>query len=257
VNARAAKLVDLSVPLGPSPSEHVPVVIDYMSHAFGGAHLAELTGVAQGDLTGGLGWASERVTAITHSGTHVDAPFHYAPQCSGAASRTIDALPLEWFFGDGVCVDVRGGSGAITIDELQQFERAQERPIEEGDIVLFLTGAASAYGSAEYGDRGRSIAPELVLTLCERGVHVIGTDAWSIDPPLTHMRNRAAAEGAHTVWQAHYTGRQREFCAVEKLTNLETLPPSGFTVVCFPVKVAQGSAGWTRAVAIVPPGGEA
>jgi kynurenine formamidase len=235
----------------------VPVVVDYMSHSFGGAHLAELTGVAQADLTGGLGWASERITAITHSGTHVDAPFHYAPQCSGAASRTIDALPLEWFVGDAVCIDARDADGPIGVEELETFERAQERPVAEGDIVLFLTGAALAWGSSDYGERGRSIAPQLVAKLCERGVHVIGTDAWSIDPPLTQMRRRAAEEGAHTVWAAHYTGRHREFCAIEKLTNLEHLPPFGFSVICFPVKVARGSAGWTRAVAIVPRGGDA
>lgn len=257
MNVRTSKLIDLSVSLGPSPSEHVPVVIDYMSHEFGGAHLAELAGVAQQDLADGLGWASERITAITHSGTHVDAPFHYAPQCSGTASRTIDALPLEWFVGDGVCIDARGGAGPIRVDELQEFESEHDLAIAEGDIVLFLTGAAATYGSAEYGDCGRPIAPELVMMLCERGVRVIGTDAWSIDPPLTYMRERAAVEGPHTVWQAHYTGRHREFCAVEKLTNLDRLPPSGFTVICFPVKVAQGSAGWTRAVAIVPRGGEA
>ena len=33
---------------------------------------------------------------------------------------------------------------------------------------------------------------------------------------------------------------------------LEALPPDGFQVVCFPVKVHRGSAGWTRAVAILP-----
>jgi kynurenine formamidase len=257
VNAHASKLVDLSVPLGPSPSEHVPVVVDYMSHSFGGAHLAELTGVAQHDLTGGLGWASERITAITHSGTHVDAPFHYAPECSGAASRTIDTLPLEWFVGDGICIDARGGTGPIGVDDLCEFEREHDLTIAEDTIVLFLTGAAPAYGSSQYGEAGRSIAPELVSALCARGVHVIGTDAWSIDPPLTQMRDRAAVEGAHTVWQAHYSGRHNEFCAIEKLTNLDRLPPSGFTVVCFPVKVARGSAGWTRAVAFVPRGGVA
>jgi kynurenine formamidase len=32
---------------------------------------------------------------------------------------------------------------------------------------------------------------------------------------------------------------------------LEVLPDTGFEVVCFPVKVHQGSAGWTRAVAIL------
>lgn len=248
---RAAALIDLSVPLGPCDSEHVPVTIDYMSHDFGGAHLAELTGVAQRDLTGGLGWASERVSAITHSGTHVDAPFHYAPHCAGASSRTIDALPLDWFYGEGVCIDVRGGRDEVSTNEMLTFEAKHGIEIGEGRIVLFHTGASAAWGSAAYGDSGRPLAPELIATLCSRGVRVIGTDAWSLDPPLRRMRERASREGASTVWQAHYTGREHEFCAIEKLTNLDALPPAGFLVVCFPVKVAHGSAGWTRAVAIL------
>jgi kynurenine formamidase len=39
---------------------------------------------------------------------------------------------------------------------------------------------------------------------------------------------------------------------MEKLTNLDKLPPDGFEIVCFPVKVHRASAGWTRAVAILP-----
>jgi kynurenine formamidase len=43
------------------------------------------------------------------------------------------------------------------------------------------------------------------------------------------------------------------YCQLEKLHNLEQLPPpSDFTVACFPVNVSRASAGWTRAVAILP-----
>lgn len=251
MNLAGAELIDLSVSLGPSASEHVPVNIEYLSHAGGGAHLAELTGVRQQDLCGGLGWASERITAITHSGTHVDAPFHYAPECRGEQSRTIDVMPLEWFIGSALCIDVSRGQDAVTPAEAAEFEKARGIQIAH-EIVLFHTGAAVAYGTASYGDAGRPLAPQLVAMLCERGVRVIGTDAWSIDPPLAKMRANAVTEGGKGVWQAHYVGRHHEFCIVEKLTHLDRLPPSGFIVVCFPVKVAKGSAGWTRAVAILP-----
>lgn len=247
-----AELIDLSVGLGPSASEHVPVEVQYLSHAGGGAHLAELTGVQQQDLCGGLGWASERISAITHSGTHVDAPFHYAPECRGEQSRTIDVMPLDWFIGKAFCIDVSSGQDSVMPEEVAAFEAAQGIEIAAQDIVLFATGAAAAYGAANYGDCGRSLSPEVVAMLCERGVRLIGTDAWSIDPPLSKMRARAVKEGGKSVWQAHYVGRHHEFCIVEKLTNLDRLPPSGFTFVSFPVKVVRGSAGWTRAVAIVP-----
>jgi kynurenine formamidase len=47
------------------------------------------------------------------------------------------------------------------------------------------------------------------------------------------------------------TGQAIGFCHIEKLHNLEALPSRGFSVCCFPVKVRGGSAGWTRAVAIL------
>jgi kynurenine formamidase len=46
-------------------------------------------------------------------------------------------------------------------------------------------------------------------------------------------------------------GREIGYCHLEKLANLDQLPATGFTVACFPVKVHRGSAGWTRAVAIL------
>ncbi|MCA4920242.1 MAG: cyclase family protein, partial [Roseomonas sp.] len=52
------------------------------------------------------------------------------------------------------------------------------------------------------------------------------------------------------IWEGHRAGRQIGYCHIEKLSNLDKLPPSGFTISCLPVKVYRGSAGWTRAVAI-------
>jgi kynurenine formamidase len=50
---------------------------------------------------------------------------------------------------------------------------------------------------------------------------------------------------------ADRVGREIGYCHIEKLHNLEALPAKGFTLSCFPVKVRGGSAGWTRAVAII------
>lgn len=250
------KLIDLSVALAPGASEAVPIEIQYMDHSFGGAHLAELAGVEQDSLPRGLGWASERVSAITHSGTHVDAPFHYSPECDGRPSRTIDEIPVEWFWGPGVCVPVDGAPERrpVTVEELSAFESTTQRHIEAGAIVLFRTGAAQHYGSKDYNERGRGLSPLLIETLCKRGVRVIGTDAWSIDPPFRLMRERVMSSESEFVWEAHFTGRRFEFCAIEKLSNLERLPATGFWVACFPIKVRRGSGAWARVIAFLPGG---
>ena len=50
-------------------------------------------------------------------------------------------------------------------------------------------------------------------------------------------------------WRA--AGRERAYLQIEKLTNLEQLPPHGFTLAAFPVSMKEGSGGWTRAVAMM------
>lgn len=250
----ATDLVDLSVVLGEGPSEVVPVAVETVSHEAGGRHLAELVGFDPSVLPDGLGWASERVTALTHAGTHVDAPYHYAPRCGERQSRTIDELPLDWFWGSGVCVPAEDGDTGCDVEpeDLLAFEEKSGHVIQAGDIVLFRTGAEDRHGSSEYGEAGRALAPALVRSLVARGVRVIGTDAWSIDPCFRVMRDRSSRQGPRALWPAHYVGRELEFCVIERLCNLAQLPPCGFWLACFPIKVQRGSAGWVRAVALLP-----
>ncbi|NJN36382.1 MAG: hypothetical protein HC794_04145 [Nitrospiraceae bacterium] len=135
---------------------------------------------------------------------------------------------------------------------------AMRRQIAAGALYKWLAAwvvaarsAARATGS-EAHSRGRGLAPAVVRLLVERGVRTFGTDAWSIDPPIARMKDRAAEFGAESVWAAHYVGRELEFCVLERLTNLALLPLHGFEVCCFPVKIAGASAAWVRAVAFLP-----
>ncbi len=52
------------------------------------------------------------------------------------------------------------------------------------------------------------------------------------------------------IWEAHLAGIEKEYCHLEKLTNLDQLPPSGFKVACFPIKIKKASAGFVRVVAM-------
>jgi kynurenine formamidase len=247
-------LLDLSVPLGPGPGNAVPVEIEYMSHTAGGEHLGKLVGIDPECLCGGKGWASERISAITHSGTHIDAPFHYSALTGSQPSRTIDQMPLDWFWGPGkkIVVEPEAIDTLVSVSELNEAEEKAGIEIEARDIVLFDTGAHAYWGTNKYNHRGRGLSPTLVKHLLDRGVCLFGTDSWSLDPPYWVMRRHLKQFGTGTVWAAHYVGRHREFCAIEKLTNLELLPAKGFHVAAFPIKVAGGSAGWARVVGFVP-----
>ena len=83
---------------------------------------------------------------------------------------------------------------------------------------------------------------------------MMGIDAWSWDRPLSfEAKDFSKTNDPRVVWEAHFAGRDAAYCHMEKLSNLSAIGrPYGFTVSCFPVKIKGASAGWVRAVAIIP-----
>jgi kynurenine formamidase len=123
------------------------------------------------------------------------------------------------------------------------------KPLE---IVLVNTRAGARYGYDDYVSAGCGMGREATLYLLERGVRLTGTDGWSWDAPFVHTQEAYAVSGdASLIWEGHKVGRDIGYCHLEKLHNLEVLPPDGFMVSCFPVKIRGASAGWTRAVALL------
>ena len=103
-------------------------------------------------------------------------------------------------------------------------------------------------------DSGCGFGRAATLHLVRRGIRVVGTDGWSWDAPFSHTARRFAETGdASLIWEGHKARREAAYCQIEKLHNLQTPPSAGFTISCLPVKVRGGSAGWTRAVAMLPP----
>lgn len=212
-------------------------------------------GLTPGDLPDGEGWAVERVKLSTHNGTHLDAPWHFhSTMNDGERAITIDEVPLEWCFNPGVKLDFRHfGDGYVVTaaDVAAELERI-DYELAPLDIVLVNTAAGAAYGGDDYVNTGCGMGGEATLYLLERGVRVTGTDAWSWDAPFSHTAKKYAESGdASLIWEGHKAGRHIGYCHLEKLHNLEPLPPSGFRVACFPTKIRGASAGWTRAVAIL------
>jgi len=259
MNLSSLQIIDLSVPLEhQAVSEPMPARIHYVRHdAEGLAQMQQFFGVSADDLaySNGQGWAVEEIQAITHTGTHVDAPYHYGATSEGKPARTIDEVPLSWCFAPGVVLDVRhkGAGEFITVDDLRACLDRIEHALRPFDIVLLQTGADKRLGSPEYY-RQPGLGREGTLWLVEQGVRVIGIDAYTIDRPFADMVAdfRRTGDGRY-IWPAHFAGITREYCQIEKLANLDKLPaPHGFYVSCLPVKIKGASAGWCRAVALVP-----
>jgi kynurenine formamidase len=253
------RLIDLSVPVESNAiSEPLPPKVRYITHQGEGlAQMCQFFGVKPEDLvySHGLGWAVEEVQAITHTGTHVDAPYHYAPTSEGKPARRIDEVPLEWCFAPGVVLDVRhkAAGEVITVADLQAQLEQIDYHLRPFDIVLLHTAADKRLNSLAYFAQP-GLDREGVLWLVEQGVKLIGIDAYTLDRPFANMVAdfRRTGDGRY-IWPAHFAGIEREYCQIEKLANLDLIPrPHGFYVSCLPVKIKGASAGWCRAVALVP-----
>jgi kynurenine formamidase len=221
--------------------------------------VAMIPGTTAEDFPEGEAAAAEWVKLTTHSGTHLDAPWHFhstmdrSLEGGSRPSMTIDQVPLEWCFQPAVKLDFRhfpDGYVATAADVEAELSRIGHTlaPLE---IVVVNTRAGSRYGHNDFVSAGCGMGYEATMYLLERGVRLTGTDAWSWDAPFEYTARKIQETGDMSlIWEGHKAGRDIGYCHLEKLHNLENVPGDGFYISCFPHKIRAASAGWTRAVAI-------
>ncbi len=255
----ARKFIDISVALEAGIASDPPIMlpqIDYLDHKMTAGQIAGFfPGLTVDDLPGGDGWAVEMLRISSHNGTHLDAPYHHhSTMDGGKRAITIDEVPLDWCMNPGVKLDFRHlpDGYLVSAAEVEAELNRIGHDLQPLDIVVVNTAAGAKYGQPDYVDSGCGMGREATLYLLERGVRVTGTDAWSWDAPFSHTAKRwAETHDPAIIWEGHRASIDIGYCHMEKLSNLETLPATGFTISCFPVKLKGGSAGFTRAVAII------
>ncbi len=253
---RQVRVIDLSQTLSNSTSafEAMPHVIEYVDHKQTVAISEEKFGLGAEHWRDGLVWAHERVTLTTHSGTHIDAPYHYAPTSGGSPARTIDDVPFRWVMGDGVVLhmmDRDRRAGITEADVRRELDRIGYA-LKPYDIVLVRTDVSKHYHEPGYDMLHPGLRRDATAWMVDQGVKLIGIDAWGIDRTFEIMRDEALAGNDDQLWESHKFGTEKEYSQIEKLCNLEALPRQhGFQVLALPVKIERGSGAWSRVVALV------
>ena len=251
-------IIDLSAPIVASPPETPEILrteISFSDHAAGARTIEGMLGVPPELLRDGEGWAVEEFTRLgTHNTTHVDAPWHYNSTIAGERAQTIDELPLDWFFGPGVVLDFTPRTTAT------RSRPTRSRPSSGGsatscaprDIVLVRTGRDEFLRAPDYMIRGPGVTAEATHWLFDRGVRVMGIDAWGWDAPLHVQAEEARENGEPGIfWAAHQA--DLPYCQIERLANLAALPPTRLRGGVLPAaSIVGGSAGPARVVAILP-----
>jgi arylformamidase len=176
------------------------------------------------------GFAEQKITILTHSGTHMDAPAHIFE-----AGATLEKLGLSHFIGSAVALDLTGlPANVIVIDDLRPFQHLMAGQ----DFVLLHTGWCEHWGNAAYFRGYPVLSEEAAQWLAGFNFKGIGVDAISFDC------HDSTALPIHRIFLA------RNIVLVENLVNLEKIPAAEFVFCCLPLKIAATDGAPVRAVAL-------
>jgi kynurenine formamidase len=206
---------------------------------------------AFGKTPGGWFYSSNTICTPEHGGTHFDAPVHF-----GEGMPSTAEVPVRQLVGPAVVIDVAAKAAAdrdyrLTVADVAAWEARNGR-VPRGAIVVLRTGWGARYPDRKsyLGDDtpGRttdlhfpSYGLEAARFLAdERGAGVLGVDTASID------------HGPSADFLVHQLAASRGVAGLENLANLGDLPEVGAFLVALPMKIAGGSGGPLRVVAILP-----
>jgi kynurenine formamidase len=211
----------------------------------------QLNRLSFGKTEAGFFYAANSFCTPEHGGTHLDAPIHFAE-----GRRTVDQIPLGQLIAPAAVIDVRAKAAAdadyrLTAADVQAWE-AKHGPVPEGAVVLLRTGWGERWpdrkrylGDDKPGDAsnlhfpsyGEAAARYLVE---RRKVGALGVDTASID------------HGPSKDFIVHQIANGADVPGLENVARLEELPETGAWVIALPMKIAGGSGGPVRIVALVP-----
>lgn len=228
-----------------------------LSHAFDESTVFWPTGqrfqherTAWGRQAAGYWYSAYDFAMSEHTGTHLDAPVHFAE-----SGRTVGSIALDDLAGSLAVIDIRPQCAAdrdyaARPADLEAHE-SKHGPIGAGMIVVFRTGWSRRWpdtlaylgddtpGSAE-SLRFPGISAEVATDLAERGVSTVGIDTASIDP------------GDSQDFAAHQVLAGASIPVLENVANLSEVPARGAYVLAFPMKIGKGSGAPCRVAAMVP-----
>jgi arylformamidase len=164
----------------------------------------------------------------THQGTHLDAMFHFFDD-----GRTLDQMPLEWFFGPAHMLRLpKAPDAEITAEDLRQHEAA----LQPGAKIILNTGWHRQFGTPQFFEHFPSLALDAAQYLASRRIRLLGLDMPTPGKQWLELHHILLAKGV-------------EIVVVESLANLDALPDD-FTFAGFPLNIKGRDGSPIRAVGI-------
>ena len=180
------------------------------------------------------GYNSELLFLSSHTGTHLDAPYHFQEK-----GEKIHEISLKRFVSSAILVKSRKkGDQPITKTDIQKFEKKHGK-IPSGSTVIFWTGWQKMIKNISYFIRNPGLSTAAAKYLVSKKINLVGTDSPSIDL------------GKDKRFPAHHIFSKNNVLIVENLTNLEKIRSSKFHFVVLPLKLKGATGSPVRAIAFV------
>ena len=218
---RFSRLVDLSMPISPK----TPMFPAYPPPTF-----------TQWTTRDAHGFYAESLFLISHTGTHVDAPFHFEP-----GGKKLEDVPLETFVAPGHVLDVRGvaAKAAILPKHLTAARRTGSNRVRQGDAILLRTGWwERRRGTPAYLSENPGLTNAAAKLVVEWGAGIVGIDTANIDHP------------DDATYPAHHAFLRADVPIIENVANLAALRSSTFLLLALPLRFEGVSGSPIRLVAL-------
>ena len=180
------------------------------------------------------GYNLELLFLSTHTGTHIDAPYHFVKK-----GQKIDQIMTKRLVTEAILIKIRKGSDqAITKADIQKFEKKYEK-IDDGSTVIFHTGWQKNLKKRSYFLKNPGLTISAAKYLALKKINLVGIDSPSIDL------------GKDEKFSVHHILAKNGILIVENLANLEKIHSGKFHLIVAPLKLKNATGSPVRAIALV------
>ena len=179
------------------------------------------------------GYNLELLFLSSHTGTHIDAPYHFLKD-----GQKIHQIVTRRLVTEAILIKIRKGANqSITKDDIQKFERKHGK-IDDGSTVIFHTGWQKNLKKESYFLRNPGLAVSAAKYLASKKINLVGIDSPSIDL------------GKDSKFSVHHILAKSGILIVENLANLEKINSEMFHLIVAPLKLKNATGSPVRAMAL-------
>ena len=180
------------------------------------------------------GYNLELLFFSTHTGTHIDAPYHFLKK-----GQKIHQITTRRLVNEAILIKIRKGSNqSITKTDIEKFEKENGK-IDDGSTVIFHTGWQKKLEKKSYFIKNPGLAVSAAKYLALKKTNLVGIDSPSIDL------------GKDDKFSVHHVLAKSGVLIVENLTNLEKIRSKKFHLIVAPLKLKNATGSPIRAMALV------